>query len=108
MIMVAGKHTNMKFKIWGVPIEDEIRDGKLYWHLGIENPFTLEDHRYRYGVNEKIISDSQNAGVSYYIIHGKEIRVPSKKEVKRKIKEREYEDKKSNFSGTFKLYHFVC
>lgn len=96
-------------KIWGVEIKDEIRMDKLYWRLFIHNPFQMYDGRYRFGINEKIISCAQESGVYEFIIGEKFIRVPSKKGLKLKIKQKEYEDKPSLFVGCkpIRIYYFI-
>jgi hypothetical protein len=93
-------------KIWGVNIKDEIRDGKMYWHLDLKSPFQMADKKFRYGINERILQQAQDVGVYEFKIGEKSIRVPSKKTLKQKIKAKEFEDHESMFGGTFKIYYF--
>lgn len=97
----------MNFSIWGVIVKDEIRMGQLYWKLFLHNPFELPDHKLRYGINSKIIEKAQEAGVYAFLVNNSEIRVSSKKSLKRKIKNKEFEDKISKFGGTFRIYYFI-
>jgi hypothetical protein len=97
----------MQFSVYGVQIRDEIRESQLYWQLFIWSPFELEDHKLRYGINDKIIEKAQEAGVYAFLVGNVPIRVPSKKSLKLKIKNKEYEDKVSKFGGTFRIFHFI-
>jgi len=96
----------MVFSIWGVQIKDLIVNGQLYWQLELRSPFELEDKRLRYGINARIIEKAQESGVYEFIINNCRIKVPNKKSLKEKIKNKEYEDKKSKFGGTFRIYYF--
>lgn len=98
----------MEFSIWGVKIKDELRFESIYWRLYLNSPFELGDHKLRYGINSRIIEKAQEAGVYAFLVNNHEIRVPSKKGLKEKIKRKEYEDKVSKFGGTFRIYHFIC
>ena len=96
-----------QFAIWGVQIKEEYRMNQLYWQLFLRSPFELPDHKLRYGVNAKIIEKAQENGVYSFLVENVEIRVPSKKSIKLKIKGKEYEDKTSKFGGTFRIFYFI-
>jgi hypothetical protein len=95
------------FKVFNIPITDEIRNGQLFWHLGIHKPFYYKDGM-RIGINERIIQHAQRAGVYEFIVNGKNIRVPSNKSLKEKKKTGEYEVKASLFGkeNDYIIYYF--
>ena len=98
-----------EFKVWGIKIKDEIRDGKLFWNIDIHNPFQMVDGKFRYGINERIVNEAMRLGVQEFIVKGNRIRVPSKKGLKLKIKNGEFETKQSLFEGSpdYRIYYFI-
>ena len=96
-------------KIWGIKFE-EIFDGNyLFFKLYIRNPFELEDNKLRVGINEKLLAEAQKRGVHRFIIGERMIPVPTEKELKNKIKAKEFEDKPSMFQGSkpMRIYYFI-
>jgi len=99
------------FKIWGLNIEEIISDEYILWKIEIRNPFK-ENNKWKVGLNEKLFRLAWKRGVEKLILNigQKEImlNIPNNKDLKRKVKVGEYEDKKSMFinSTPMRIYYF--
>ena len=102
---------NIKKRIWGVEYEEVISDGYIFWLLTIKKPF-FKDGKLRIGLNQKLLNEAIDRKVHEFIIKvgEKEVRmsVPTFKELELKEKQKEFEDKKSLFSGSppMRIYYF--
>lgn len=94
----------METKLWGVKIEDQIRNGQLFWKLELNKPFYFKG-KMVYGVNEKIMREAHRAGVKKFIVNDREIIVPDKKVLKQKVKDKEFEMHPSLFDKPFIIYY---
>lgn len=97
----------VKGRIWGINYEEIDVYGKLFWKLDIRGAFMGEGLP-KVGVNEKCIRMAQKRGVEKFIIKDRFLWVPTEKQIKAKIKRREYEDRTSLFAGSppMRIYYF--
>ena len=90
-------------KIYGVDIIEESDGERIRWKLHIRNPFRMADGKWRIGIADKVLERAQQRGVEKFVVKVGErelmMRVPDKKEVKRKIKAEEYQHMDSLFEG---------
>ena len=100
------------FNIWGMKnIEPIYTDGHLFWKTDIKNPFRMRDG-YKVGLNSKFLWRARQEGVEKIILKIGEretiMSLPSKKVLNKKVKQGEYEDKKSMFQGSppMRIYFF--
>ena len=100
-------------KIWGLSFEEiPAPDGYVWWRLFIKNPFQLQDNRLRVGINEKLLREAVKTGVEKFIIQVGQrdvmMYVPTEKTLKKKVKNGEYELKKSLFEGSepMRIFYF--
>ena len=91
------------FKIWGLEAEKIYVDGHLFWKTEIRNPFKM-DEGWKVGLNTKFLWKARQEGVEKFILKVGEREIimfpPSKKVLDKKVKQGEYEDKKSMFQGS--------
>lgn len=96
-------------RIWGIEYEELYVDDKLFWKFHIRNPFK-QNGGYKIGLNEKFLQIALNKGVEQLIlkIGEREIMMtpPGKKELKKKVKANEYEDRQSMFEGSLPMRIF--
>jgi len=103
--------TEIKHKIWGIQFEEIKSDDYLIWKAEIRNPF-FYDGKYTIGLNEKFLWEAIKSGVNKILLvigqREQMMDVPDPKELKRKDKAKEYEDKNSMFkdSPAMRIYHF--
>lgn len=102
-------------KIWGIRYEEIWSDNYLLWKLYIKNPF-YQDGVWRVGINEKLLREARFHNVNRFILklgdaeEGKEIpmQVPTKKMIREKVKNSEYEDRPSMFENSkpMRIFYF--
>ena len=86
-------------------------DDYLIWRPIIKNPF-FDGKRYRIGLNKKFCEEAIRRGVNRFLVKVGEqeigMNVPSQKELKRKDKDKEFEDRPSLFenSPAMRIYYF--
>jgi len=99
-------------KIWGIYFEIIFSDDFQIWKLFINSPFMEADGRYRIGIGIKLLREAIDRNVNQFIlvVGQKEITmgVPSEEEIKKKEKEKEFEDIPSMFKGSspMRIYFF--
>ena len=99
-------------RIWGIEYEELYVDGKIFWKFHIRNPFK-QNGGYKIGLNHKFLLTALQKGVEQFILKIGEREVmmtpPDKKELKKKVKAKEYKDKKSMFEGSpdMRIYFFL-
>lgn len=92
-------------KIYDMQVEEEVNpvDGMVRWKLHIRNPFKMKDGKWRIGINDRVLERAQQRGVEKFILTVGQremlMRVPDKREVKRKIKAEEFQHMDSLFEG---------
>jgi hypothetical protein len=102
----------MEYNFWGLKVQEEIRDGQRYWSLRINNPFEEQDHKFRIGLNEKLLKSALALSVKKFLIKvgSREIEmyVPDKKVLKEKNKRKDYTEIPSKFENSepLRIYHF--
>lgn len=96
-------------KIWGLHYNEIYAGEELYWDLQIRNPFQMSDHKYRIGINEKLLKEAQRQGVKKLMFRGILFDVPSEKILKQKVKNKSFEDIPSKFAGSpaMRIFHFI-
>jgi len=100
-----------KFKIWGLEVEELFDGDFLIWRTEIRNPFR-EGNGWRIGLNEKFFREAWRAGVNKILLiigqREKMMEIPTAKQLKKKVKRGEYEDRPSLFQGKppIRIYHF--
>ena len=98
-------------KIWGISFTDIYTGNYLYRYTEIKNPFQ-KDNSWFVGLNEKFLQDCLVKKVWRLILKVGEREIvvapPTKKEIKRMVKEKMFEDRKSMFSGSpdMRIYHY--
>jgi len=98
-------------KIWGLHYSEIYADDFLIWRPEIRNPF-YEGNGYKIGMNRKFLLEALKSGVDRFIIKvgQREIsmNVPPEKELKRKDRAKEFEDRPSLFenSPAMRIYYF--
>ena len=104
-------NNNLK-RFWGIEYEEIYTGDFIIWRFHIRNPFSM-DGKYRIGINEKLLRMAILKGVSkFFVLLGErkiEMKPPSKKELKRKERMNEFEDRKSMFKGSppMRIFHFL-
>lgn len=107
------KPNSLKERIYGIEYEEETDGERIRWKLHIRNPFKMADGKWRIGIADKVLEKAQQRGVEKFIVKVGEremlMRVPDKKEIKRKLKAKEFEHKDSYFLNNpgFNILHFT-
>ena len=95
--------TEMLRKIWGISFEEIQSDDYRIWKLYIRKPYS-EGDVWKIGINEKLLREARREGVDHFIVMiGQQERtmdVPTKKDLKQRVKNGEYEDVPSMFEGS--------
>ncbi|HEC66087.1 MAG TPA: hypothetical protein ENI23_12405 [bacterium] len=90
-------------KIYGMDILEETDGERIRWKLHIRSPFKMADGKWRIGIADKVLERAQQRGVEKFILTVGQremlMRVPDKREVKRKIRSKEFEHMDSLFEN---------
>ncbi len=104
--------TTTEKKIWGIEYTEIYNpDLGLVWIPEIKNPFYYKDG-FRVGLNEKFLREANNNKVDILMIKVKDkeipMNTPTENEIKKMIKNKEYEEKKSKFENglPMRIFYF--
>jgi len=98
-------------KIWGISYEEIHSGDYLLWKFQIRNPFRKEN-KWVIGLGDKLLRSAISSGVNKFIVQiGQQemmMEIHTAKELKRKTKAREFEDKKSMFENgsPMRIFYF--
>ena len=98
-------------KIWGLEYSELIVDGQIWWRPKIRNPF-YDKGKWTIGLNEKFLRLAIETGVVKFLIRigNKDVMMttPTKKQMRMKVKNGEYNDKDSMFENSqpMRIFYF--